>query len=40
MTADDAQIPREQLPVPLFDGVALAARAADGQRQSTTSALC
>lgn len=26
MTADDAQIPREQLPVPLFDGVVLAAR--------------
>ncbi|MDW8213231.1 MAG: hypothetical protein RMJ55_06725 [Roseiflexaceae bacterium] len=30
MMADDAQIPRERLPIPLFDGVVLAARAADG----------
>lgn len=40
MTADDAQIPREQLPIPLFDGVVLAARAANGQIYLAVNDLC
>lgn len=40
MTADDAQIPREQLPVLLFDGVVLAARAANGQISLAVNDLC
>lgn len=40
MTRDEAQIPREQLPIPLFDGVVLAARAADGHIYLVVHDLC
>jgi hypothetical protein len=40
MDHDDAQLPREQLPITLFDGVALAVRAADGHIYLVVRDLC
>jgi hypothetical protein len=40
MDAEPAQIPREQLPITLFDGVVLAVRAADGQIDLVVRDLC
>jgi len=40
MTPDDAQIPREQLPIALFDGAVLAVRAADGAIYLVVADLC
>lgn len=40
MDRDDGQIPREQLPITLFDSVALAVRAADGQIYLVVRDLC
>jgi len=40
MTPDDAQIPREQLPIPLFNGTVLAVRAADGAIYLVVADLC
>jgi len=40
MTPDDAQIPREQLPIPLFNGAVLAVRAADGAIYLVVADLC
>src|SRR5690348_15797201 len=40
MTRDEAQIPREQLPITLFDGVVLAVRAADGHIYLVVHDLC
>jgi hypothetical protein len=40
MEADAAQLPREQLPITLFDGVVLAVRAADGHIYLTVRDLC
>jgi hypothetical protein len=40
MSLDEAHIPREQLPIPLFDGVVLAARAATGHIYLVVHDLC
>jgi hypothetical protein len=40
MERDEAQIPREQLPIALFEGVVLAVRAADGHIYLTVRDLC
>lgn len=40
MNRDDAQFPREQLPITLFEGVVLAVRAADGQIYLVVRDLC
>lgn len=40
MASDEAQIPREQLPITLFDGVVLAVRAADGHIYLVVRDLC
>jgi P22_AR N-terminal domain len=40
MDRDDTQLPREQLPITLFDGVVLAVRAADGQIYLVVRDLC
>ena len=40
MEHDAAQLPREQLPITLFDGVVLAVRAADGQIYLVVRDLC
>jgi P22_AR N-terminal domain len=40
MERDDAQLPREQLPITLFDGVVLAVRAADGHIYLVVRDLC
>ena len=40
MESDEAQIPREQLPIALFEGVALAVRAADGHIYLAVRDLC
>ena len=40
MESDEAQIPREQLPIALFEGVVLAVRAADGHIYLVVRDLC
>jgi hypothetical protein len=40
MEPDDAQIPREQLPITLFDGVVLSVRASDGHIHLAVRDLC
>lgn len=40
MDRDSGQVPREQLPISLFDGAALAVRAADGQIYLAVQDLC
>src|SRR5688572_29652406 len=40
MESDAAQLPQEQLPITLFDGVVLAVRAADGQIYLVVRDLC